>query len=281
MAVRFIVDSGSDFAAGSDPRVTVLPLSITFGSTTYLDGVDIDQERFYELLVESDELPTTSQITPYAFGQAFEEVRAAGDEAVVVTLSSHLSGTWGSAVTAAADYPEVHVVDSKNVSVGEKILLLHGLALADDGLDAAAIAARLEALRDRVRVIAALDTLEYLRRGGRIPAAAGALGELLAIKPVVGVVDGSVALLGRARGSKNARNLLHEEVGRTGIDFGLPIELGYTGLSSKVLRKYLEDSRSIWEGKASEEDLPITCIGATVGTHVGPGAVAVAFFAAE
>ena len=118
MAVRIIVDSGVDFPGEVDPRVTVIPLSITFGTTTYADGVDITNDRFYEMLIESDELPKTSQATPYVFQQAFEDVRAAGVEAVVVTLSSKHSGTYQSAVTAASDVPEVHVVDSKNVTIG-------------------------------------------------------------------------------------------------------------------------------------------------------------------
>ncbi|MBM6774343.1 DegV family protein [Olsenella profusa] len=278
MAVRIITDSGIDLPGELDPRLTVVPLAITFGSTTYEDGVDLTNDRFYELLVESDELPKTSQATPYEYAQVFDEVRAAGDEAVVVTLSSALSGTYQSAVTAAADYEGVHVVDSLNVTIGQGILVQYALRLADEGLGAAQIAERVEAARDRVCLVALLDTLEYLKRGGRIPKSVGTIGELLNIKPVVGVRDGEVVMLGKARGSKNGRNLLHQAVEKNGIDFGMPILLGYSGLSDKLLRKYLEDNRSIWEGKVSEDRLPITSVGATVGTHVGPNAIALAFF---
>ena len=278
MAVRIIVDSGVDFPGEVDPRVTVIPLSITFGTTTYADGVDITNDRFYELLIESDELPKTSQATPYVFQQAFEVVRAAGDEAVVITLSSKLSGTYQSAVTAAADFPEVHVVDSKSVTIGESLLVLYALRLADEGLGAAEIAEKITASVDRVCLLALLDTLEYLRRGGRIPKSVGMIGEVLSIKPVVGVEDGEVVMLGKARGSKNGRNQLHQQVEQRGIDFGMPILLGYTGLSQKLLRKYLEDNRAIWEDKVTEDRLPIASVGATIGTHVGPGAIALAFF---
>lgn len=278
MAVRIITDSGIDLPGEVDPRVTVVPLGITFGTTTYADGVDLTNDRFYELLIESDELPKTSQATPFAYQQIFEDVRAAGDEAVVVTLSSKLSGTYQSAVTAAADYPEVSVVDGKNVTIGQSLLVLYALRLLDEGRSAAQIADELTAAADRVCLLALLDTLEYLKRGGRIPKSVGTIGELLSIKPVVGVEDGEVVMLGKARGSKNGRNQLHQQVEKYGIDFTMPVLLGYTGLSQKLLRKYLEDNRAIWEGKVAEEDLPITSVGATIGTHVGPNAIALAFF---
>ena len=134
----------------------------------------------------------------------------------------------------------------------------------------------------RVRILGLIDTLEYLKRGGRISVAAGAVGEMLSIKPVITVVDGEVVVLGKARGSKNGRNLLHREVERAGgVDFSMPGALGYSGLSDKLLRKYLEDNRSVWEEGVREEDLPISQIGAAIGTHVGPGGIAVAFFAHE
>ena len=281
MAVRIITDSGFDVPDASDARLTVLPLSITFGDTTYADGVDLTNDRFSELLIESDELPKTSQATPYAYTQIFEQVRAAGDEAVVITLSSGLSGTYQSALTAAADYPEVHVVDSKNVTIAQGILVQYALRLVDEGRTAAEVASMVESARERLVLLALLDTLEYLKRGGRIPKSVGAIGELLSIKPVVGVRDGEVVMLGKARGSKNGRNLLHQEVEKNGIDFTMPVLIGYSGLSDKLLRKYLEDNRAIWEDKVAEEDLPITSVGATVGTHVGPNAIALAFFRRE
>ena len=278
MAVRIITDSGFDIPGELDPRLTVIPLSITFGTTTYADGVDITNNRFYELLIESDELPKTSQATPYVYAQAFDEVKEAGDEAVVITLSSKLSGTYQSAVTAASDYEGIYVVDSKNVTIGQGILVQYALKLAEEGYDAKVIAEALEDARERICLLALLDTLEYLKRGGRIPKSVGTIGELLSIKPVVGVEDGEVVMLGKARGSKNGRNQLHQQVEKRGIEFGMPILLGYTGLSQKLLEKYLEDNRAIWEGMVSEDELPITSVGATIGTHVGPGAIALAFF---
>ena len=279
MAVRIITDSGIDLPGEVDPRVTVVPLGITFGTTTYADGVDLTNERFYELLIESDELPKTSQATPFTYQQIFEDVRARGDEAVVITLSAKLSGTYQSAVTAAADFPEVHVVDSKNVTIGQSLLVLLALRMLDEGRTAAEIAGELASAADRVCLLALLDTLEYLKRGGRIPKSVGTIGELLSIKPVVGVEDGEVVMLGKARGSKNGRNQLRQQIEKTGaIDFDMPVALGYTGLSDALLQKYLADNRELWEAHLGAEALPIHRVGATIGTHAGPGAIVVAYF---
>ena len=280
MSVRIITDSASDMSPAEHPALAVLPLSVTFGTDVYMDGVDIDHQRFYEMLVERDELPKTGQVNPYAFSQAIAEAREAGDEAVIITVGAKLSGTNQSARTALAEAPggDVYVVDSNNVTLGERVLVEYALRLVNEGRSAAQIAAAVEAVRDRVVVIGLLETLEYLVRGGRLSAAAGAVGTLLNVKPVVAVEDGLIVQLGKARGSKNGRNLLNQKVEKAGgIDFSMPLALGYTGLSDAVLKKYIEDSAALWAGH-TEGELPVHTIGATIGTHVGPGAVAVAFF---
>lgn len=282
MSVRIITDSGSDILPGEHEGLVVLPLSITFGTTTYADGADLSHERFYELLVEEDDLPKTGQVNPFAFSQAFEEAYEAGDEVVCITLSSKLSGTYQSALTAASEAKVVvRVVDSLNVCVGERILVEYALRLAEKGKSAAEIAEELERVRGNICVVGLLDTLEYLKRGGRISAAAAGVGALLSIKPVITVDDGEVKVLGKARGSKNGRNLLSEQVEKAGgIDFAMPVALGYAGLSDKLLRKYIEDSKAIWEPGFPDGRLPVHSVGATIGTHVGPGAIALAFFMA-
>lgn len=282
MSVRIITDSGSDCLQGDHPQLDVLPLSVGFGTTTYQADVELSRERFYELLVEGDEFPTTGQVNPYAFSQAIERAQAAGEDVVILALSAKLSGTHQSACTAAAeasDATEVHVVDTKSVTVGEHILVDYALRLLDEGKSAAEIAGAVEAVVDRVVVVGLLDTLEYLKRGGRIPATAAVIGDLLSIKPVIGVDDGAVALRGKAHGSRNGRNLLNREIERAGgIDFGMPIRLGYTGLDDRMLQKYIDDSRALWETAISRDELPVSTVGATIGTHVGPGCIALAFF---
>ena len=281
MAIQFIIDSASDILPQEAQAlgVTHLPLTVQFGADSYRDAVDLTHQAFYEKLVESDLLPTTSQISPGDFAVAYERVTAAGDTAVVITLSSKLSGTWQSAVIAAEGYEDrVFVVDSENVCIGERILVQMGLALRDRGLSAREIAARLDQEKKSIRLLALLDTLEYLKKGGRISAATALAGGLLSIKPVIAVEEGQVTMKGKARGSKQGNNLLRQLVAECGgIDFAKPFALAYSGLSDKLLQKYIDDSGELWQGMA--EFLPITTVGCTIGTHVGPGAVAVAFFA--
>ena len=281
MSVRIIVDSTTDLPEQTARRVTVVPLTIHFGEQQYVSGVDIDARKFYEMLVEGDVLPTTSQPTPYAFTQVFQEAVDAGDTVVCITVSSKLSGTYQSACIAAADFPgKVFVVDSLTVAIGGGILTEYALSLTDKGMDAEEIAWKLMQKREKVRLLALLDTLEYLKKGGRISSAVAFAGGLLNIKPVIAVADGEVKMLGKARGSKQGNNLLVQEIDKAGgVDFEKPLLLGYTGLSDALLQKYIVDSAALWQGKM--EQLPVSIVCSVVGTHAGPGAVAVAFFAAE
>ncbi|WP_172136864.1 DegV family protein [Adlercreutzia sp. ZJ473] len=281
MGVHIIVDSAADYTVeeAAAKSLRIVPLKTIFGDVEYADGIDLAGTRFYEKLVESDVLPHTSQVTPFEFASALGEVPA-GDEAVVITLSSKISGTHESACAAAADPAlagRVLVVDSESATIGERLLVERACALRDEGLSASAIAAALEDERRDIRVIAVLDTLEYLKRGGRVSAAAAAIGGALSIKPVIGLVDGEVAVLGKARGSKQGGNLLRKRVAETGVDWGRPVHLGYTGLSDALLRKYVEDSRDLFE--AHRDQIDVSIVGSTIGTHVGPGAIALAYFA--
>lgn len=277
--IKFITDTASDAQELNMEDVIVLPMTIHFGDQEYEDGVTISHREFYEKLIESDELPKTSQIAPLAFEKAMEQVTSQGDTAIVITLSSKLSGTYQSAMIAAAEFEkDVYVIDSENVAVGECVLLKHGLELAAQGRSAQEIVSILEGERKDIHTIALLETLEYLKKGGRISKTAAFAGNLLSIKPVVGVVDGEVAVLGKARGSKQGNNLLMQEIEKAGgVDFERPIYLGYTGLDDSAVKKYAKDSEAVW--KESREELTIISIGSTIGTHVGPGAIAVSFFA--
>lgn len=280
MSVKIIIDSTADMAPEIKERFTIVPLHICFGETEYIDGVTIDHKQFYEMLIECDVIPTTSQASPDAFMSVFDEVVANGDEAVVITVASKLSGTYQSACIAASECGgKIFVIDSKSVSIGTAVLAQLALKLADEGKSAKEIAGILTAKVDDVLVVALLDTLEYLKKGGRISKTAAFAGGLLSIKPVMAVTDGEVVALGKARGSKQGNNLLVKEIEKAGgVDFSLPVILGYTGLSDHLLEKYVADSEFIWSG--SEDALQRTVIGSVIGTHAGPGAIAVAFFKA-
>ena len=277
MKLRIITDSAADLLPDIKSRVTVIPMTVRFGKCEYLDGVTLTHKEFYEHLIESDELPTTSQIPPQTFADVFESVTAAGETAIVITVSSKLSGTYQSACIAASDFPgKVYMLDSLSLAIGQGILVEYALRLADSGMDAEGIIDELNRARNDICLVAMLDTLEYLKRGGRISKTAAFAGGVLSIKPVIGIVDGEVKILGKARGSRQANNLLISEIEKGGIDFSKPVLLGYTGISDTLLCKYIEDSSSVWEGKIDSPEY--TTIGSAIGTHAGPGAIAVAFF---
>ena len=278
MATKIIVDSTTDLIPKVKKEVRIVPLTVHFGEEEYIDGVTIDHKMFYEKLVESDVLPKTSQASPAAFMEEFEHVKESGDSAVVITVSSTLSGTYQSAMIAAQEYDNIYVVDSQSVAIGASILAERALQLVKEGFSAKEIAEKLEEEKAKIVMVALLDTLEYLKAGGRISKTVAFAGTVLNIKPVVAVKDGQIIMLGKARGSKQGNNLLVQEIQKAGgLNFEKPVLLGYTGLSDVLLKKYIEDSKNIWEGNL--EEVQYTSIGSVIGTHAGPGAIAVAFFA--
>ncbi len=278
MSVRIIVDSTADLFEADKEKVTTIPMIIQFGEEEFLDGITLTHHQFYEKLIESDSLPTTSQIPPYTFEKYFEEAIDAGDDVVCLTLASNLSGTYNSANIAAANYQNhVYVVDSQSIAIGFGILVQYAIRLKEQGMSAKEIADAIAKQRSRVRVVALLDTLEYLKKGGRISATVAFAGGLLAIKPAISFVDGNINILGKARGSRQGNNLLVSEIDKAGgVDFEMPFMLGYTGISDALLLKYMEDSAALWRDQC--QTLPYTTIGSAVGTHAGPNAIAVAFF---
>lgn len=277
MKTKIIVDSTADLMSEYKSRVSVVPLTVHFGDQEYIDGITIDHNTFYEKLVEDDVLPTTSQATPDAFMKEFNKVKEAGESAVVITLSSKLSGTYQSAMIAAAEYENIHIVDSGTVAMGGGILVEMALRFLDEGLDAKTIAEKLEEEKKKIVIVALVDTLEYLKKGGRVSKAVAFAGGVLNIKPVLSVIDGEINMLGKARGSKMGNNLLVQEIEKAGgVDFSKPVLLGYSGLSDALLLKYIEDSKHIWD--KGLDAVRYTTIGSVIGTHAGPGAVAVAFF---
>ncbi|WP_304425471.1 DegV family protein [uncultured Adlercreutzia sp.] len=286
MGIRIIIDSSADMeeAYAAEHGITIIPMSISFGEESFAEGVDISRAEFFERLAESDDLPRTSQIPPMVFQDLFAEAVEAGDEVVCITLSSHISGTYQSACIAAAPFKEaVFVVDSENATVGERVLAERAWALRDEGLSAADIAYCLEQERKDIRLFAALDTLENLKKGGRISGAAAAIGGLLSIKPVVAVIEGKVEVVGKARGAKQAKAMVFDKIEQSGgIDFSRPIWVAYSGLAEARDRAlaYIDDIVERVE-EAQAEHFPLSLVGAVIGTHVGPGGVAFAYFARE
>ena len=282
--IQILIDSASDItpAEAAEKGLHVIPMEVRFGEELYLDGVNLTHREFFEKLIESNDLPKTSQINEYRWHEAMEKLTANGDQVIVITLSSKLSGTYHSAVTAAKKFNgQVHVVDSLSAAIGERILCDYALRLIAADQTAEQIVAALEAKKHQIQIIAVVDTLKYLRKGGRISTLAAFAGEMLSIKPVISVINGEVKLVGKAIGSKKSNNLLNQLVAKCGgIDFTLPYGLVYSGLNDAYLQKYLQDSAALWQNEVTDiHSIPSHMIGATIGTHVGPNAIGVAFFA--
>ena len=280
---RIITDSASDISQEEAKQlgIQVLPIKTIFGDEEYLDGVTIQHEEYWNRMIETGEIPSTSQIAPFEYEECFEEVAKAGEEALVITISAKLSGCYQSAHIGAEDYADrIYIVDSQNVTVGERSLVEYAIRLREEGRSAAETAEELDRVKGRIHLIALLDTLEYLKKGGRISAAAAIAGAVLSIKPVIAIEGGQVAVLGKARGSKQGNNMLREQIDKNGpIDFTMPHCLAYTGLSDVLLTKYLSDHEDLY--KPYEEEMPVSTVGSAIGTHIGPGAICFAFFKKE
>ena len=288
MSVKIITDSASDISQelAKELNITVLPLKVRFGEEEFLDGVTLSNRQFYERLIETDEIPKTSQITPFDYRSSFEKAVKAGEQVVCFTLSSGVSGSFQSACVAAQEFEgDVFVVDTQQFCISEAIIVERAVQMRDKGMSASEIYAAIEEEKKDAHVLAIFNTLEYLKLGGRISAAAAFAGGLLSLKPVLTIEDGVVKILGKARGSRNGNNMLTEFAQKLGgIDFERPFCFGYTGFSDETLKKYIHDSARLYEDKIdvnNPDKFRIHKVGATIGTYAGPGAIAVAFFAAK
>ena len=279
MKVKILIDSASDInlSEANQLGVELVPMEVRFGDDLYLDGIDLTNKQFFEKLIESNELPKTSQINPFTFEEHFEKFVNEGYEVVAITISSKLSGTYRSAVSASKNFEnKVYVVDSLNASIGERLLCDYALKLIENNLSAKEIAQKLNEAKYKIHLLALLDSLAYLKKGGRISALTAFAGQALSIKPVIGIVNGEVKMIGKAMGSKKGNNLLNTLVEKTSINFEMPLGVMFSGLSDDMLKKYITDSEHLWKSKTN--NLPMYMIGSTIGTHIGPGAIGVAYF---
>ncbi len=276
--VRIITDSASDISqkTASEWDITVLPLTILFGEEEFLDGIDLSPADFYERLRESRFFPKTSQVSPYTYEQAFRKAKENGESVLCFCLSSSVSGSYQSACLAAEETGgDIRVFDTKQFCISEYIIIERAVRLRDEGLDAAQIAERIEPEIGKAHVLAAFDTLEYLKRGGRLSAAASRIGNLLSIKPVLTIRDGTVEVLGKARGFRHACSILNQQLDQYRIDYEKPVCFGFTGNPDKELHELRERTVTAFRFDLEPE---MIAVGATIGAYAGPGAIAAAFF---
>lgn len=279
MAIKILTDSASDInqLEAEKMGIHLMPIPITFGETEYLDGVNLMPTEFYDKLESSQDLPVTSQITPFKYEEAFEELTKNGDQLIVITLSSKISGTYRNAVATAENFKgKVFVIDSLNACIGQRLVTQYALRLTQEGLSAEEIVEKVENAKTRVRLVAMIDTLKYLKKGGRISAAAAAIGGLVNLKPMISVIDGEVKVVGKTIGVKKAMQFINKDIeAKGGVNFDMPYGVLWSGHSSENLETWLKENGAKFGLEDTENKY---CLGGTIGTHIGSGAVGIAFF---
>ena len=275
--IKIITDSTSDIDVtyAKELNIDIVPLKVIIDGKEYKDRVDLQPDQFYSLLEKSEVLPTTSQPSPQEFLNYYEEAKEKGDSVIVMTLSGTISGTYQSANIAKdlAEYENIYVIDSLNATQALRLLVLKAVALREEGKDAETIFNELQAYKERVRIVAFVDTLEYLCKGGRMSKTVAAAGTLLKVKPIIGLRDGKLEMFSKARGAVKATAKIIELIHEDGeIDFKEPIFIGYTG-NDEGLEKFEQALRDEFKF----EDVLHGFVGPVIGTHAGPGARLIAY----
>jgi len=281
MGVCIIADSASDIPQKTAKQwnITVMPLRIRFGQEEFLDGVTLSPEQFFERLEAAKELPKTSQINPFTYEEQFRSAVENGDDVLCFCLSSGVSGSYQSACAAAKEVGGyVSVIDTKQFCISEYIIVERAVQLRDEGKSAKEIDGIIRKELPRAHVLAAFDTLEYLKKGGRLSSAKALVGTILSIKPLLTIEEGVVSVWGKARGAKNAIAGLMEKAAAYEIDFDKPVCFGFTGVYNDAVNLLVD---RFWQEYRMTKPAAEVPVGATIGTYAGPGALAVAFFSKE
>jgi DegV family protein with EDD domain len=268
--VRIVTDSTADLSQEQQQRagITVVPLNVRFGDEVFKDHVELTGDQFFEKLKASTQLPKTSQPPVGAFEEVFRTFREAGEDVVSVLISSKVSGTYGAAEMAAkaVDGEHIEVIDSLTTSMALGFLAIEGANLAAGGADRRTVADKVRQLVPKAKVLAAIDTLTYLERGGRIGRATALMGSLLHFKPLITLQDGEVAPLGRARGRAQAIDKLVELLKRDGKISNLAVLHGGAQADAEKLRERIA-------GDYPGMEIPLAETGAVIGTYTGPGVI--------
>lgn len=281
MAVRIVTDSTADIPLEQATAlgITIVPLTVFFGDEAYLDGIELDNAGFYRKLQASKTLPRTSQPAPAEFQNAYMRLIDEGADGILsIHLSSKLSGTYQSACTARDSLPEevkkipIEIVDSQSISAGMSRAIMHAAEEAQQGLSLEEIKAHAVDELSRTRILAVLDTLEFVHRGGRIGGARAMLGNLLSVKPIISLKEGAVVGLEQPR----TRNKAYARVAQLIKDTGNVENVSIAEASEEVGKQLAEAIKAAYTGEIISYKL-----GAVLGTHTGPGTAAVAVVTAR
>ena len=274
--IKIIIDSSSDYPAleAKSNNIEIIPIPITIGEKNFLDGVDLDIDTFYSMLISGDDFPKTAQPSPNIFEKIFKEAKKNNDDVICILLSSGLSGMCQGAHLAKnlVDYDNIYIVDSLTATIPIKVIADYASKLIKEGLTAPEIVEKLESIKSKVRIVACLDTLEYLYKGGRLNKAAAVVGELAGIKPVITVdLEGKVSVIGKCVGRNKSMSYILKTLNSLHVNKDFPIYGVYT---------YCMENCEKLCGKLKSDDYNIDStyhVGPTIGTHVGPNAYGVVF----
>ncbi|MCL2254048.1 MAG: DegV family protein [Lachnospiraceae bacterium] len=275
MSIRIITDSTSELSQkeAKDLNISVVPLKTIFGEKEYLDGIDITPQEFYAKLSQAKELPTTSQPSPAEYEKLFREAQDRGEQIITICIAERLSGTYQSAnIAKGICGGDITVIDSGNATIGLQILVRLAIKLRDEGKTAAEITKIVEEKKKAICLYAAIDTLEFLHKGGRLSRTSAIAGTLLSVKPILSLFQSELNVVGKCKGQTKAYTEVFQLVKTAGIDGSMPFAIGYTGE-----RNNFERFQQICQENLGENPLESE-IGSVIGTHAGPGAVAIAFF---
>lgn len=277
MTVRIITDTMCDVpeAYVKQYNIRVMPLTVHFGNESYKDGLDITKEEFYAKLEVSENLPTTSQVSPVEFIDVFKEELDKGNEIVCINGSSKMSGTYNSAVLAKnqLDSEKIHIIDSEGITLGAGMLAIKAARLAEQGMDAKAIEIEIRSSVKSMRYFYIVDTLKYLHKGGRISLSANVLGSILNIKPILTIKDGKLELIEKARGIKKALSIMFNII----KDNGWSLDDKVVGINHTIAPENLKQLEEYLISEYNPKEIIRGEVGSVVATHAGPGAVAIYF----
>ena len=282
MAIKIMTDSAADYTMAEieKRKIGIFPMTVTFGTESFLDGVELTKDMFYERLIDGEYFPQTAQPSPASFLDAFEEAKENKDDLIVILIASVLSGTYQTAMMAKemAEYDNIYIVDSKSASLGMRFIVDNAVRMRDKGLSAPEIVKKIEALRSRVTLFAGLDTLEYLYKGGRISRSAASIGKLANLKPIITLgQEGNVEMCGKQIGNRHVCKAIVQMMEKKPIDYDYPIYViySYDKKNSALLAHSLQKNEMLGEEVKFRE------IGSTIGTHIGPNAYGIVYICRE
>ena len=279
MAIRIITDSTSDIPLDQQEKlgIEIVSLSVRFGDEEYLDGVNLTKEHFYEKLSQCEKLPTTAQVNPDKFVEVFSKYTGNADVVIGIFISSKLSGTFQSAEIAKKmlNTSNIYLIDSLSVTFGLALLVYEAIKMRNDGHSAEEIYSEIEKLTGRLKFYAVVDTLKYLKMGGRLSSSSAFLGTILHIKPVISLAGGEIVPVDKKKGLKAAAECIAQKLAEERPDTRYQILFGDS--AAPDLTQMLKDAVS---ATADIGNSDAVAIGAVVGTHAGPGCAGVAYIAA-